>query len=74
MYNIIIKGKEVCSMRLVLMIIAAVIVIFDVIMITPLGAWWMMKNEEENKPAYGVITVFVSAVPLMIIFGILGWI
>jgi hypothetical protein len=56
------------------MIIAAVIVIFDVIMITPIGAWWMMKNEEENKPAYGVITVFVSAVPLMIIFDILGWI
>lgn len=59
-------------MRTVLMIIAAVIILFDVIMVTPFGFWWSSKKYEEGKPMYSVIIVFVSIIPLMFILEILG--
>jgi len=61
-------------MRIVLEIIAIIIILFDVIMVTPLGAWWMMKDFDEGRPVHGIIAMFVSAVPLMVIFSILGWV
>ena len=59
-------------MKMVLVIIAAIIILFDIIMVTPIGLFWFSKNYDEGKPAYGFIIMFVSAIPLMIILGILG--
>lgn len=47
---------------------------FDVFMITPFGAYWTMKNMDENKPCYGIIIAFTSAIPMMIIGAFLGYI
>ncbi len=61
-------------MRIVLEIIAILIILFDVIMVTPLGAWWMLKDFDNGTPVHGIIAVCVSVVPLMIILSILGWV
>lgn len=54
-------------MTTVLTIIFILILAFDVFMATPFGMLWALKNLDEGKPCYGVIIVFVSAIPLMII-------
>lgn len=59
-------------MTTVLTIIFILILAFDLFMITPFGAHWTWKSLDEGKPCYGVIAVFVSAIPLVVIGGVLG--
>ncbi len=61
-------------MTTVLTIIFILILLFDIFMVTPFGAMWTMKNMDEGKPCYGIIAMFVSAIPLCIIGSILGFI
>ena len=61
-------------MTTVLTIIFILILSFDLFMITPFGAWWMWKNMDEGKPCYGIIAVFISIIPLLVIGSILGFI
>ena len=61
-------------MKTVLEVIAILIILFDVIMVTPLGARWMLKDFDNSAPVRGIIAVCVSAVPLLVILSILGWI
>lgn len=58
----------------VLTIIFILILAFDAFMITPFGAWWTMKNLDEGKPCYGMIAMFISAVPFLVIGSVLGFI
>lgn len=57
---------------LILKIIFVLIIAFDFFMVTPFGAYWTMKNLDEGKCCYGIIIMFITAIPLMIIAGILG--
>lgn len=59
-------------MLIILRLIAVIIIAFDIFMVTPFGIFWMMDNLDEYKPCYGVIFMFVSAIPLMIILAILN--
>ena len=59
-------------MKTAMTIIFTVIVLFDIFMITPFGAMWMFKNMDEGKPCYGVLIMFITAIPLMFIGGYLG--
>ena len=61
-------------MTTMLTIIFVLILAFDVFMATPFGVMWTLKNMDEGKPCYGVIIVFVSAIPLCVIGSILGFI
>ena len=61
-------------MKTVLEVIAILIILCDVIMVTPLGARWMLKDFDNGAPVRGIIAVCVSAIPLLVIFSILGWI
>ena len=61
-------------MTTALTIIFILILAFDLFMITPFGAWWMWKNMDEDKPCYGIIAVFISIIPLLVIGSILGFI
>ena len=58
-------------MTTILTIIFGMIIAFDVFMATPFGLGWTMKSMDEGKPCYGVIIVFVSVIPLIIIGSIL---
>lgn len=58
----------------ILTIIFFGIILFDIFMVTPFGAAWTMKNLDEDKPCYGIIIAFLSAIPLMFIGGFLGFI
>ena len=62
------------KMTTVLTIIFVLILAFDVFMITPFGAGWTWKNLDEGKPCYGIIALFISVIPLMVIGCILGFI
>lgn len=53
-------------------IIFFAIVLFDIFMVTPFGAMWMFKDLDEEKPCYGIIIMFVTAIPLMFIGCYLG--
>lgn len=55
-------------------IIFIAMVIFDFFMVTPLGAYWTMKNLDEGKPCYGMIFLFATIIPMMIIGCALGFI
>ncbi len=61
-------------MKTALEVIAILVLLFDVIMVTPLGAKWMLKDFDNNAPVRGIIAVCVSAIPLLVILSILGWI
>lgn len=61
-------------MTTILTIIFFLILAFDIFMVTPLGAQWTWKSLDEGKTCYGIIAVFVSAIPLLIIGGVLGFI
>ena len=58
-------------MTTILTIIFGMIVAFDIFMASPFGMIWTLKNLDAGKPCYGVIIVFVSAIPLLIIGSIL---
>lgn len=59
-------------MRIVLTIIFWAILLFDMFMITPFGVWWTSDNYDEGKPCYGILIMFLTAIPLMIIGLYLG--
>lgn len=61
-------------MTIILTIIFILILAFDFFMITPFGARWTWKSFDEGKPCYGIIAVFISAIPLLIIGALLGFI
>lgn len=61
-------------MKIILEVIAILIILFDVIMVTPLGARWMLKDFDNGSPVRGIIIVCVNTVPLLIILSILSWI
>ena len=58
-------------MTTILTIIFYLIIAFDAFMATPFGVIWTRKNMDEGKPCYGMIAVFASVIPLMIIGTIL---
>ena len=49
-------------------------IIIDLFMVTPFGVCWTMKNLDEGKACYGIIIMFVTAIPMMIIGSFLGYI
>lgn len=57
---------------LILKIIFVLIIAFDFFMVTPFGVYWTMKNLDDGDYCYGIIIMFVTAIPLMIIAGVLG--
>lgn len=59
-------------MKTVMLIIFSTIALFDIFMVTPFGVMWMLKNLDEGKPCYGVLIMFVTAIPLMLIGCYLG--
>lgn len=61
-------------MRTLFTIIFMALVVFDFFMITPFGAYWTMKNLDDGKPCYGMIFMFATIIPLMIIGCGLGFI
>lgn len=61
-------------MTTALTIIFILIVSFDVFMVTPFGARLTHKNLEEGKPCYGMIALFISIIPLLVIGTVLGFI
>lgn len=61
-------------MTTALTIIFILILAFDVFMVTPFGVWWTLKSLDEGKPCYGMITLFISIIPLLVIGSVLGFI
>lgn len=59
-------------MTTILKIIFVLIIAFDFFMVTPFGVCWTMKNLDDGNYCYGIIIMFVTAIPLMIIAGVLG--
>lgn len=59
-------------MKTAMTIIFTVIILFDIFMVTPFGAMWIFKNRDEEKPCYGVLIVFGTIIPAMIIGCYLG--
>ena len=55
-------------------IIFLMTILFDIFMVTPFGVYWIMKNLDEGKPCYGIIIMFITAIPMMIIGSFLGYI
>lgn len=59
-------------MKIIMLIIFSVIVLFDCFMVTPFGVMWTFKNLNENKPCYGILIMFGTIIPLMLIGCYLG--
>jgi len=59
-------------MRTILTIIFLAVVGFDVFMVTPFGAFWIMDNLDDGKPCYGIIIAFIITPVAMIIGCYLG--
>lgn len=59
-------------MKTVMLIIFSLIVLFDFFMATPFGAMWIFKDLDEGKPCYGILIMFATAIPLMVIGCYLG--
>ena len=59
-------------MRTILTIIFLIIIGFDVFMVTPFGAFWMINNLEDHKPCYGIIIMLILTPIAMIIGCCLG--
>jgi len=59
-------------MRTILTIILWKIFLFDFLMVTPFGIWWTLDSLEEGTPCYGILIMFFTAVPFMIIGLYLG--
>ena len=59
-------------MKTAMTIIFTIIILFDIFMITPFGAMWIFKNLDEGKPNYGILIMFITAIPLMLIGCYLG--
>lgn len=59
-------------MKTALLIIFLIILLFDIFMVTPFGVMWTIKNLDEGKPCYGILIMFITAIPLMLIGSYLG--
>lgn len=59
-------------MKMFFTIIFFAVVCFDVFMATPFGMYWTMKDLDDNKPARGIILMFVLTPIAMIIGSCLG--
>ena len=59
-------------MKTIMLIIFFAIGLFDIFMVTPIGAMWTFKNLDEGKPCYGLLIMFATAIPLMFIGYYLG--
>lgn len=59
-------------MRTILAIILWKILLFDIFMVTPFGIWWTLDSLDERKPCYGILIMFFTAIPFMIIGLYLG--
>lgn len=59
-------------MKTVMLIIFFAILLFDIFMASPFGAMWTLKNLDDDKPCYGILIMFVTAIPMMFIGGYLG--
>lgn len=59
-------------MRTAMLIIFSAIALFDFFMATPFGAMWIFKDLDEGKPCYGILIMFATAIPLMVIGCYLG--
>ena len=59
-------------MKTIMTIIFTAIVLFDIFMATPFGAIWTFKNLDEGKPCYGILIMFGTSIPLMIVGCYLG--
>lgn len=59
-------------MKTAMLIIFSAIVLFDIFMVTPFGATWTFKNLHEGKPCYGLLIMFITAIPLVLIGCYLG--
>ena len=61
-------------MTTMLTIIFILILLFDLYMVTPFGARRTLKHFEKGEPCYGMIALFISIIPLLVIGGVLGFI
>lgn len=61
-------------MTTALTIIFILILAFDVFMVMPFGARRTLKHLDEGKPCYGMIALFISIIPLLVIGSVLGFI
>ena len=61
-------------MTITLTIIFILILLFDIFMATPFGMAWTLKSLDEGKPCYGMIVMFLSIIPLLVIGSVLGFI
>ena len=59
-------------MKTAMTIIFVAILLFDIFMVTPFGAMWTFKNMDEGKPCYGMLIVFGTVIPMMLIGCYLG--
>ena len=59
-------------MKTAMLIIFSAILLFDFFMVTPFGAMWTFKNLDEGKSCYGILIMFATAIPLMLIGCYLG--
>lgn len=60
------------KMTTILSIIFIAILSFDIFMATPFGFLWTAYDLDNNHYCYGIIIVFVTAIPEMIIGMYLG--
>jgi hypothetical protein len=66
------KRERINKMKTAMLIIFCLILLFDFFMMTPFGAKWTVKNLDDGKPCYGIIIMFITAIPLMLIGMYLG--
>ena len=59
-------------MTTIFTIIFFAILAFDVFMVTPFGMMWALKDHDEGRPMRGVLIVFGTVIPEMIIGCALG--
>ena len=59
-------------MKTILAIILWKILLFDIFMVTSFGIWWTLDSLDGGKPCYGILIMFLTAIPFMIIGLYLG--
>lgn len=48
---------------------------YDIFLITPLGVFWIMTEIDDNsKPCYSIIIMWLSVLPILVIGSYLGYI
>lgn len=59
-------------MKTIMLVIFIIILLFDIFMVTPFGVMWTCKNLDDGKPCYGILIMFITVIPLMLIGCYLG--